>query len=92
MTPKDSPQLRREIFVSQTSLAFPIFLLRGSRCVFGIRIRIHNVAQCGSNLEHGAHLEGDAGVVDDAVVVDVRQGDAVRCYKQLNNITSCHIK
>ena len=37
-------------------------------------------------------LERDAGVVDDAVVVDVRQGDAVRCYKQLNNITSCHIK
>ena len=25
MTPKDSSQLRREIFVSQTSLAFPIF-------------------------------------------------------------------
>ena len=80
MTTKDSSQLRREIFVSQLSRAF------------GIRIRIHNVAQCGSNLEHGAHLEGDAGVVDDAVVVDVRQGDAVRCYKQLNNITSCHIK
>ena len=80
MTTKDSSQLRREIFVSQLSRAF------------GIRIRIHKVAQCGSNLEHGAHLEGDAGVVDDAVVVDVRQGDAVRCYKQLNNITSCHIK
>ena len=80
MTTKDSSQLRREIFVSQLSRAF------------GIRIRIHNVAQCGSNLEHGAHLEGDAGVVDDAVVVDVRQGDAVRCCKQLNNITSCHIK
>ena len=80
MTTKDSSQLRREIFVSQLSRAF------------GIRIRIHNVAQCGSNLEHRAHLEGDAGVVDDAVVVDVRQGDAVRCYKQLNNITSCHIK
>ena len=80
MTTKDSSQFRREIFVSQLSRAF------------GIRIRIHNVAQCGSNLEHGAHLEGDAGVVDDAVVVDVRQGDAVRCYKQLNIITSCHIK
>ena len=80
MTTKDSSQLRREIFVSQLSRAF------------GIRIRIHNGAQCGSTLEHGAHLEGDAGVVDDAVVVDVRQGDAVRCYKQLNNITSCHIK